>query len=100
MSDMRYIIYVIENFRHKGLKELWHTERTAKIDAKLIRRCLDVLDALESARSLNDLNLPGFSLHQLHGRPVRHSIHVNGPWTITFEWDATSARRIDLEQYH
>jgi len=50
--------------------------------------------------SLNDLNLPGFNLHPLHGKPARHSIHVSGAWTITFEWDAPVARRVDLEQYH
>jgi proteic killer suppression protein len=91
---------VIESFRHKGLKELFQTGRTAKVDARVTQRCSDVLDALDTAQSLNDLNLPGFQLHQLHGKPVRHSIHVNGPWTITFEWDAPGAWRVDLEQYH
>jgi toxin HigB-1 len=91
---------VIETFRHKGLKELFEKGKSAKVDAKLAQRCSDVLDALDMARSLSDLNLPGFNLHELRGKPVRHSIHVNGPWTITFEWDAPKARRVDLEQYH
>ena len=52
---------MIETFRQKGLKELFETGKSAKVDAKLRRRCLDVLDALDAANSLNDLNLPGFS---------------------------------------
>jgi plasmid maintenance system killer protein len=28
------------------------------------------------------------------------SIHVNGPWSITFEWEKGDAFRVDLEQYH
>ncbi|MBW1834061.1 MAG: type II toxin-antitoxin system RelE/ParE family toxin [Deltaproteobacteria bacterium] len=30
----------------------------------------------------------------------RYSIHVNGPWCITFEWEDGEALRVDLEQYH
>jgi toxin HigB-1 len=91
---------LIESFRHRGLKELFETGRSARVDPKLVRRCVDVLDALDAANALNDVNLPGFGLHQLQGKPVRHSIEVNGPWRITFEWEAPRARRVDLEQYH
>jgi hypothetical protein len=28
---------------------------------------------------------PGFDFHALRGTPRRCSIHVNGPWGITFE---------------
>jgi len=34
------------------------------------------------------------------GIPKRYSIHVNGPWCITFEWEEGEALRVDLEQYH
>jgi toxin HigB-1 len=34
------------------------------------------------------------------GKPQRYSIHVNGPWCITFEWEGSEALRVDLEQYH
>jgi len=49
---------------------------------------------------LNDLNVPGFKFHGLHRVPKRYSIHVNGPWCITFEWKDGEALRFDLEQYH
>ncbi|MBN9290351.1 MAG: type II toxin-antitoxin system RelE/ParE family toxin, partial [Hyphomicrobium denitrificans] len=44
------------------------------------------LDALNQATRAEDLNVPGFNFHKLRGRPPRWSIHVNGPWCVTFEW--------------
>ncbi|HWE06398.1 MAG TPA: type II toxin-antitoxin system RelE/ParE family toxin [Rhizomicrobium sp.] len=96
----RYSRVVIESFIHKGLKELFETGKSAKVPAHLKQRSDDVLQALDAAASLKDLNLPGFQLHPLHGSPVRHSIHVSGQWCITFEWQAPRAYRVDLEQYH
>lgn len=58
------------------------------------------LTCSEAAVNQQDLNLPGFNFHPLRGKPARYSMHVNGPWTITFEWDAPKASRVDLEQYH
>jgi len=46
------------------------------------------------------LNVPGFNFHGLQGISKRYSIHVNGPWCITFEWEDGEALRVDLEQYH
>lgn len=33
------------------------------------------------------MNLPGFNFHTLRGfDPIRYTIHINGPWCITFEF--------------
>jgi toxin HigB-1 len=91
---------MIVSFRHKGLGELFTKGRSARVPPELKDRCTRRLDALDSALTLENLNLPGFNLHALHTTPVRHSIHVNGPWCITFEWENGNALRVDLEQYH
>jgi toxin HigB-1 len=91
---------VIESFRHRGLKELFETGKTAQVRPDLRRRALVRLDALDAARTLEALWQPGFDFHPLHGRPQRYSIHINGPWCITFEWDDGKASRVELEQYH
>ena len=49
---------------------------------------------------LEDLDVPGFDFHPLRGKPQPYSLHVNGPWCITFEWDQGEAVRADIEQYH
>lgn len=91
---------MIKSFRHKGLAELFERGRSRKVRQDLHSRCLRRLDVLDQAESLNDLNIPGFDFHGLQGRPKRYSIHVNGPWCITFQWEDGDALKIDLEQYH
>ena len=91
---------MIKSFRHKGLAELFEHGRSRKVSKDLHSRALRRLDALDHAESLSELNIPGFNFHGLQGKPKRYSIHVNGPWSITFEWKDGDALKIDLEQYH
>lgn len=92
---------VIRSFLHKGLAELWRTGRSRRIDAALQPRLLRRLDRLDTAATLSALNVAGFDFHALKGfRPTRYTIHVNGPWCVTFEFAGGDVFRIDLEQYH
>jgi proteic killer suppression protein len=64
-------------------------------------RALMILDILDQAEVLLDLNLPGLDFHALKGyRPKRYTVHVNGPWCITFEFSDGEVHRVNLEQYH
>ncbi len=91
---------MIETFRHKDLAELFENGTSGKVASRLHNRALRRLDVLNQAETLKDLNVPGFDFHRLRGSPTRYSIHVNGPWCITFEWKDGKAIRVDLEQYH
>jgi proteic killer suppression protein len=91
---------VIRSFRLAGLRELIETGRSARVRPDLQRRALRRQKVLEEAGQLSDLNVPGFNFHRLRGKPVRHSLHVNGPWCVTFEWEDGEAVRVNLEQYH
>ncbi len=91
---------MIQSFYHKGLKTLFLTGKCTNIDASLHRMCLNRLDALDHIKNLNELNIPGFNFHVLQGKPKRYSIHVNGPWCITFEWIDGDVWRVDLVQYN
>jgi len=83
------------------LADLWAKGRTAKIDVKMRQRILICLDRLNAATAPAQMNLPGFDYHALKGFvPTRYSVHVNGPWCITFEFDSGDALRVDFEQYH
>jgi proteic killer suppression protein len=65
------------------------------------KRIMIRLNALNAAASLDEVNLPGYDFHALRGfEPTRYTIHVNGPWCITFEFDGADAFRVDFEQYH
>jgi proteic killer suppression protein len=44
---------------------------------------------------------PGFDFHALRGfDPTRYTVHVNGPWRITFSFADGDAFDVDFEQYH
>jgi proteic killer suppression protein len=91
---------VITTFRSKALAELWSKGRTAKIDVKMHKRILIPLDRLNAANAPEQMNLPGFDFHALKGVvPTRYTVHVNGPWCITFEFESGDALRVDFEQY-
>lgn len=91
---------MIRTFRNKSLADLWSSGRS-RIDARMHKRILIRLNALNVAASLDDVNLPGYDFHALRSfDPARYTIHVNGPWCITFEFDGTDALRVDFEQYH
>jgi proteic killer suppression protein len=91
---------MLKTFRNKALADLWTTGSTRKIDARMHKRILIRLDRMDAASALEELNLPGFDFHPLKGKPQRYSIHVNGPWCLTFEFEQGDIYRIDFEQYH
>jgi proteic killer suppression protein len=88
------------SFRSRALSALWNRADFSKIRPDLRGRVLSRLNILDDAHNPDDLNVPGFNFHRLRGKPIRYTIHINGPWCITFEWDGEDAVRVDLEQYH
>jgi len=91
---------MIRSFKHKGLHELFEKGQSRRVQQSLQVRTLRRLDVLDTADSLTELDVPGFDFHALRGKPKRYSIHVNGPFCITFEWSDGEALRVDLENYH
>ncbi len=91
---------MIRSFRHRGLMRLFTRDDASGVRADMVKRIRRRLSVLHTVEALNELRLPGFDFHVLRGKPKRYSIHVNGPWCITFEWIDGNAFRIELEQYH
>lgn len=97
---MAYVTAMIKAFQNKQLRSLWETGKS-KIDARLHDRILRRLDRLDAAGTPEDMNLPGFDFHALKGhKPTRYTVHVNGPWCVTFEFSDGDAYAVDFEQYH
>lgn len=91
---------MIKTFRNKALKALWETGKS-KIDARMHARILRRLDVLDAAASPEDMDVSGFDFHALKGfKPTRYTVHVNGPWCVTFSFDGADATDVDFEQYH
>jgi proteic killer suppression protein len=91
---------MIKSFRHKGLRRLYETGRTAGIQAAHAKRLRMQLAALDTARMVEDMDIPGFRLHPLKGE-LRGcwSITVNGNWRLTFEFRDGNAYILDYEDY-
>jgi toxin HigB-1 len=92
---------MIKSFRHKGLKRFYSTGSTAGIKADHARKLRMQLAALDTATSVEDMDIPGFRLHPLKGKARgRWSIWISGNWRMTFEFRDGNAYVLDYEDYH
>ena len=92
---------MIKSFRHRGLKKLYETGSGAGIQASHKGRIRLQLSALDTAQTIDDMDIPGFRLHPLKGKlKGRWSISVSGNWRITFEFRDGNAFVLDYEDYH
>ena len=92
---------MIKSFRHKGLQRFYENGTVTEIQPNHARRLKLQLAALDTAQSIEDMDVPGFKLHALRGRlKGRWSIWVNGNWRLTFKFDDGSVHLLDYEDYH
>ena len=92
---------MIRGFRHKGLKRLHETGTPQGIQPAHERKLTRILATLDAAATPNELDLPGYGLHQLKGRMKGHwSITVNGTWRVTFTFAGTDVDQVDYLDYH
>ena len=92
---------MIKSFRHKGL-ELFFTRGDAKgLQAAQVPRISRLLDAIDQADQVEELNVPGWHLHRLKGEWRHlHSLRVSGNWRVTFQFIDGDAHIVNLEDYH
>lgn len=92
---------MIKSFKHKGLKRFFILNDKSLLNAKDCKRISYILDVLDSASCIEDINFPSFYLHKLIGNKKNFfSIRVTGNWRITFRMDGDHVYDIDLEDYH
>jgi len=91
---------MIRSFRNKGLSQLWEMGKSRYVAPELQAGIMRRLDLLNAVTEPGGMNVPGYDFHALRGKPARYTVHVNGPWCITFGWEDQDAVDVDLEQYH
>jgi toxin HigB-1 len=91
---------VNRSFRDKALKRYWETSEAVGLSVPNVERVGRMLRALDVAERPEDVGLPGYRFHRLHGSPRRWSLHVTGNWRLTFGWDGADAIDIEVEDYH
>ena len=92
---------MIKSFRHKGVRKFFETGNVAGVQASHSKRLRLQIAALDTAQTIEDMDVPGFALHRLKGEMRgRWSISVNGNWRLTFEFHDGNAYVLDYEDYH
>lgn len=71
----RYHVGSIKTFRHKGLRRFFETGSRSGIQPKHGGRLRMQLAALDTAKRISDMDIPGYRLHRLKG-PLK------GRWSI------------------
>jgi proteic killer suppression protein len=60
-----------------------------------------ILDRLDASTTPQDMNLPGYKLHELSGgEKGTWSVWVTGNWRVTFKFDGPDAVAVDYRDYH
>ncbi|GBU28313.1 hypothetical protein R84B8_01871 [Treponema sp. R8-4-B8] len=92
---------MIRSFKHKGLEIFFVTGSKKGILPEHAPKIGRILDRLDASISPNDMNLPGYKLHELKGKEVgTWSVTVNANWRITFEFEGQDAILVDYKDYH
>lgn len=92
---------MIINFKHKGLEKFFYSGNTSGIQVQHAKKLRLILDLLNSASSLKDINFPGSNLHMLKGdRQDFWSVRVSGNWRIIFQFENDNVHLVDYLDYH
>jgi toxin HigB-1 len=92
---------LIKSFKHKGLERFYKSGSTSGIQTSHAKKLRMQLAALDSAQTINDIDIPGYRLHPLKGfRSSFWSIRVNGNWRLTFEYTSGNIYILNYEDYH
>jgi len=83
------------------LKAFYETGSVRGIQANHAKKIRMQLAALDTAHVIEDMNIPGYRLHQLKGnRAGIWSITISGNWRLTFEFSDGNVFILDYEDYH
>jgi toxin HigB-1 len=92
---------MIGSFADRRLKRLFERGEVRRIDPRDLDRIRLVLQRLNLAVEIEDLNLHSYRLHRLTGdRAGFWSITVRANWRIIFRFENGRAYEIELIDYH
>lgn len=83
------------------MKRLYERGDRSKIRADLVDKVERILARLDQALVIDDMNLPGYRLHELKGDLKGFwSVSVSGNWRIIFRFENGKARDVEMIDYH
>ena len=92
---------MISTFRHKGLRRLFEDDEMRALPAGHVGKLKRILARLHAARSVTDMDLPGYRLHPLKGElKGLHAVTVQANWRVIFRFADGDAQDVNYLDYH
>lgn len=92
---------MIVSFRHKGLNAFYEKGNASKLQAQHVGKIRLILTRLDAAKTVTDMNVPGYNLHALSGDLKDFwSVKVSGNYRIIFRFIGEDAHDVDYLDYH
>jgi proteic killer suppression protein len=93
---------MIRSWRNAASRKVWDGERPNQFRGLDFEVAIDLLLALNAAKSLQDLSpLRSVGLHKLKGeRRKQWAMTVNARWRVCFEFRAGDAFDVEIVDYH
>ncbi|THB71836.1 MAG: peptidase [Desulfovibrio sp.] len=92
---------MIKNIVHKGLEAFFLHGLTKGIQSKHATKLARILDRLDAAKAVKDMDAPGYGLHPLKGdRKGYWSIKVSGNWRVIFRFEEGHVYDVNYLDYH
>jgi proteic killer suppression protein len=92
---------MIKSFKNKKLGKFFIDGDRKGIKPEHVSKLSRILDRLDASLNAQDMNLPGYRLHELKGKDEgKWSVWVSGNWRVTFKFHGTNAIDVDYIDYH
>lgn len=92
---------MIKSFKHKGLKKLYEKGDRSSLRTDIAKKAELYLSILDTASSVEELNITGFSLHPLTGnRRGFYSVFLSRNHRMIFRFHEGNVFDVDLVDYH
>lgn len=92
---------MIKSFKNKELEKFFKIGKGKVPQPNHQRRVAMILDLLDAAVEIGDMNYPNSGLHKLEPKKAeRWAVKVSGNWRIVFVFINGEAYEIDYVDYH
>ena len=92
---------MIGNIQHKGLKRFYEKGDASKVQAQHVSKIRLILTRLDAAATPDEMNVPGYGLHQLKGDLKGFwAVKVDKNFRIIFRFEGENAVDVDYIDYH
>jgi len=92
---------MIVSIRHKGIRLYFEKGDASKLQPQHVSKIRLILTRLQAAKTIKDMNVPGYGLHQLTGELNGFwAIKVDKNYRIIFQFIDEDAHEVDYLDYH